>query len=75
MRISLLEGVILPWNKNNQFYKDLILEVSKHCGVNPKIPWKDISKEKKNKIIFGDNKMISSENSLYWLDYNDTIQE
>ena len=57
-RISLLEGVILPWNKNNQFYKDLILEVSKHCGVNPQIPWKDISKEK-NKIIFGDNKIIS----------------
>ena len=69
-RISLLEGVILPWNKNNQFYKDLILEVSKHCGVNPQIPWKDISKEKKNKIIFGDNKMISFENSYNGWSYN-----
>ncbi len=68
--VSLLEGVILPWNKNNQFYKDLILEVSKHCGVNPKVPWKDISKEKKNKIIFGDNKIISFENSYNGWSYN-----
>ena len=46
--LSMIEGVILPWNKNNQFYKDLILEVCKHCSVNPKKNGKKYQKIKKN---------------------------
>ena len=46
--LSMSEGVILPWNKNNQFYKDLILEVCRHCSINPKTKWKEIQVIKKN---------------------------
>ena len=44
----MIEGVILPWNKNNQFYKDLILEVCKHCSVNPRKNGKKYQEIKKN---------------------------
>ena len=45
--LSLSEGVILPLNKNNQFYKEFTLEIAKHCNVNANIPWKKINEEKK----------------------------
>ena len=57
---TLLEGVILPWNKkNNQFYTDLVLEVAKHCSIDPKTKWKDIPEEKKKILIFGDGREIN----------------
>ncbi|MAZ46608.1 MAG: excinuclease ABC subunit A [Rickettsiales bacterium] len=69
--LSMIEGVISPWNKNNQFYKDLILEVSKHCSVNPKKKWKEISKDKKKLIMFGDSKNLSFFNSYNGWSYNE----
>ena len=48
----MINGAISPWNKNNQFYKDLILEVSKHCSVNPKTSWKEIPKDKRNLYVW-----------------------
>ncbi len=68
--LSLKEGVILPWNKNNQFYKDLLIEVSKHCNVNPNVKWSDLNEEKKKKIIFGDGKNISFYNSYTGWNYD-----
>ena len=58
--LSLSEGVILPWNKkNNMFYENLIEDVSNHLNINKNVKWKDISKEKKEEIVFGDNKPMS----------------
>ena len=69
--LSLIEGVISPWNKNNQFYKDLILEVSKHCSINPRTKWKEIPKDKKKLILFGDSKNLSFFNSYNGWSYNE----
>ena len=69
--LSMIEGVILPWNKNNQFYKDLILEVCKHCSVNPRKKWKEILRDKKKLIMFGDSKNLSFFNSYNGWSYNE----
>ena len=50
--LSLSEGVILPLNKNNQFYKEFTLEIAKHCNVNANIPWKKINEEKKKNFTW-----------------------
>ena len=68
--LSLKDGVILPWNKSNQFYQELIIEVSKHCSVNPNQKWKDIPEEKKRKLIYGDNKPINIFNNYTGFSYN-----
>ena len=68
--LSIKEGVILPWNKNNEFYKELIKEVAKHCSVNPNTKWKDISSEKKKAIIFGDDRLINVFNTYTGWNYN-----
>ncbi len=61
--LSLLEGVILPWNKNNQFYRDLLIEVSKHCKIKPNTKWSEINEIKRKQIIFGDGKNINFYNT------------
>ncbi len=68
--LSLNQGVILPWNKNNQFYLELTKEVAKHCSINPNKKWKDISREKKDNVIFGNNKMINVFNTYTGWNYN-----
>ncbi len=68
--LSLKEGVILPWNKNNQFYQELILEVSKHCSINLNQKWSAIPKEKQKVLIYGDNKPISVFNNYTGWSYN-----
>ena len=70
-KLSLKEGVILPWNKNNQFYKDLLVEVARHCNVKLDIPWYKINEESKKKIIFGDNKNLSFFNSYNGWSYSE----
>ena len=67
--LSLKDGVILPLNKNNQFYKEFTLEIAKHCQVNPVTPWKKIRTEKKE-IIFGNGKIINFYNSYTGWSYN-----
>ena len=69
-KLSLKEGVILPWNKNNQFYKDLLVEVAKHCNVKLDTPWHEIDEEKK-KNNFGDNKNLSFYNSYNGWSYSE----
>ena len=68
--LSLNEGVILPWNKNNQFYQELTKEVAKHCSINPNQKWEDLTEEKKTKVIFGDNKMINIFNNYTGWNYS-----
>ncbi len=68
--LSLNEGVILPWNKNNQFYQELTKEVARHCSINPNQKWEDLTEEKKTKVIFGDNKMINIFNNYTGWSYS-----
>ncbi len=68
--LSLNQGVILPWNKNNSFYQELIKEVAKHCSISPNKKWQDIPKEKKESVIFGDRKIINVFNNHTGWSYN-----
>ena len=68
--LSLNEGVILPWNKNNQFYKELIIAVAEHCSININLKWQDISEEKQRKLMYGDNKIINIFNNYTGFNYN-----
>ena len=68
--LSMSEGVILPWNKNNQFYQELTKEVAKHCSINPNQKWEKLSEEKKKKVIFGDNKIINIFNNYTGWSYS-----
>ncbi len=68
--LSLNQGVILPWNKSNHFYRELINEVSVHCDVNPDTSWEKLSKNKQTLILYGDNKMINVFNSFTGWNYN-----
>ena len=68
--LSLNQGVILPWNKSNHFYRELIKEVSVHCNVNPDTSWEKLSKNKQTLILYGDNKMINVFNSFTGWNYN-----
>ena len=67
---SMRDGVILPLNKNNQFYKEFTLEIAKHCRVNPNTPWKKINEEDKKKILYGNNQMINFFNTYTGWSYN-----
>ena len=69
--LSLKDGVILPWNKNNQFYKDLIMEVARHCEISSTTPWTKIPESKKKIIIFGNQKILSFFNSYNGWSYNE----
>ena len=68
--LSLKDGVILPLNKNNQFYKEFVFEIAKHCGVDFEMEWGKISKEKQKTIIFGDGRVINFFNSYTGWSYN-----
>ena len=68
--LSLNQGVILPWNKNNQFYLELTKEVARHCSINPNQKWEELTEEKKRKVIFGDNKMINIFNNYTGWSYS-----
>ena len=68
--LSIKDGVILPLNKNNQFYREFSLEIAKHCGVNSDLPWKKIREEKKKIILYGNGKIINFYNSYTGWSYN-----
>ena len=67
---SMRDGVILPLNKNNQFYREFTIEIAKHCRVNPNTPWKKINEEDKKKILYGNNQMINFFNTYTGWSYN-----
>ena len=47
---SMRDGVILPLNKNNQFYKEFTLEIAKHCRVTRILHGKKLMKRIKRKF-------------------------
>ena len=67
--LSINNGVILPLNKNNQFYREFSLEIAKHCGVNSDLPEKKNKREKKI-ILYGNGKIINFYNSYTGWSYN-----
>ena len=68
--LTLNQGVILPWNKANQFYHELIKEVCEHCGVDPNTSWNKLSKDRQIMILYGDNKIINVFNRYTGWSYN-----
>ena len=56
--LSLSEGVILPWKKSNQFYYDLIEEISQSYKININEKWKKLTENQRNLILYGDGKEI-----------------
>ncbi len=51
---SLNQGAIYPWAKTgNRYYSDIISSVAKHFGIDTDIPFKDLSQEHQNIILYG----------------------
>ena len=46
------------------------MEIAKHCNVDPLVKWKKLSSENKNKIFYGDGKIIDFYNSYTGWSYN-----
>jgi len=68
--LSISEGVILPWNKSNSFYTELIREVCDVYSIDPKKKWKDLSKEITELILYGDGTEIFVEGGFSGWSYN-----
>ena len=68
--LSLSEGVILPWNKSNSFYTELINEVCDTYSINPNKKWKDLTKEQKNLVLYGDGSEIFVNGGFSGWSYN-----
>ena len=64
------EGVILPWNKSNSFYTELINEVCNTYSINPNKKWKDLTKEQTNLILYGDGSEIFVNGGFSGWSYN-----
>jgi excinuclease ABC subunit A len=68
--LSMSEGVILPWNKSNSFYTELINEVCNTYSINPNKKWKDLTKEQKNLVLYGDGSEIFVNGGFSGWSYN-----
>ena len=68
--LSMSEGVILPWNKSNSFYTELINEVCDTYSINPNKKWKDLTKEQKNLVLYGDGSEIFVNGGFSGWSYN-----
>ena len=68
--LSMSEGVILPWNKSNSFYTELINEVCNTYSINPNKKWKDLTKEQTNLILYGDGSEIFVNGGFSGWSYN-----
>ena len=64
------EGVILPWNKSNSFYTELINEVCDTYSINPNKKWKDLTKEQQNLVLYGDGSEIFVNGGFSGWSYN-----
>ncbi len=54
--LSLAHGAIRGWDKNNFYYYSMITSLAKHYKFNLEIPFKNLSEDLKQKILFGTNK-------------------
>jgi excinuclease ABC subunit A len=68
--LSMSEGVILPWNKSNSFYTELINEVCDTYSINSNKKWKDLTKEQKNLVLYGDGSEIFVNGGFSGWSYN-----
>ncbi len=52
--LSLMQGAVAPWRSPTaNFYRGMIKTVSREFGIDMDTPWKDLSKEDKNIILYG----------------------
>jgi excinuclease ABC subunit A len=68
--LSMSEGVILPWNKSNSFYTELINEVCNTYSINPNKKWKDLTKEQQKLVLYGDGSEIFVNGGFSGWSYN-----
>jgi len=68
--LSMSEGVILPWNKSNSFYTELINEVCDTYSINPNKKWKDLTKEQQKLVLYGDGSEIFVNGGFSGWSYN-----
>ena len=55
--LSIADGAIEPWSKNfAPYYMQALEAVSNHYGINIRTPWKKLSQDHKNKILYGSGK-------------------
>lgn len=54
--LTLRENAIAPWESiSSMYYPQLLESVCKHYGIDMDIPYKDIPKDQKDKILYGSN--------------------
>ncbi|WP_439514501.1 excinuclease ABC subunit UvrA [Oceanibaculum nanhaiense] len=52
--LSLAEGAVAPWaNSSSQYYKQTLESLAKHFGVKMRTPFRDLSEDARNGILFG----------------------
>ena len=69
-QLSLSEGVILPWNKSNTFYTELIDEICNLYNINSHKKWEDLSEKQKNLILYGDGSEVFVSGGFSGWSYN-----
>lgn len=80
--LSLAEGAIEPFAKNTiNYYKQIIVAVAEHYGIDMDTPWRDL-KEKEKEVIFhgtGDEQVfvryrsVTGRQSNYWTNFSGVI--
>ncbi|WP_430437967.1 excinuclease ABC subunit UvrA [Oceanibaculum nanhaiense] len=52
--LSLAEGAVAPWaSSSSQYYKQTLESLAKHFGVKMRTPFRDLSEDARNGILFG----------------------
>ncbi|MGD2152635.1 MAG: excinuclease ABC subunit UvrA, partial [Gemmatimonadales bacterium] len=53
-RLSLLEGVLIPWGSPVGFLRKRVIEpLARKNGIGPNVPWSDLPKAMRDEILFG----------------------
>jgi excinuclease ABC subunit A len=56
-RLSLADGVIVPWaNSSSQYYKQTLESIARHFKVSMDKPWRDLPEAVRRTILFGSGK-------------------
>ncbi len=57
---SLADGAIYPWSKtSNTYYDDVIKSVATHYGIDINTPFKDLTPEEQNIILYGGDDIVA----------------